>query len=158
MTINWEDAPEGASYYRAPVWYMVVGKDAYYHLYPGRWQICSVGADYITPANGFTPRPVVEAWDTKELPPVGTVCEVLEGEVWHQCEIVARVKDSDYLVAIYQRGTDWGSDFVPQHFRPIQNDRARAIEEMVDIYYKHSEGYSNVRFGALYDAGWRKQP
>ena len=112
----------------------------------------------LTLENGFTPRPVAEAWDTKELPPVGTVCEVLEGEVWHQCEIVARVKDSDYLVAIYQRGTDWGSDFVPQHFRPIQNDRARAIEEMVDIYYKHSEGYSNVRFGALYDAGWRKQP
>jgi len=157
MTINWEDAPEGASYYRAPVWYMVVGKDAYYHLYPGRWQICSVGADYITPENGFTPRPVVEAWDTKELPPIGAVCEMQDANgSWVQVEIIASHRGFTHGWCMARQVSYFSAK--PNEFRPIQNDRARAIEEMVDIYYKHSEGYSNVRFGALYDAGWRKQP
>jgi len=106
----------------------------------------------------FTQPPVAEAWDTKELPPVGTVCEVLYigKRKWQKCEIVAHVKGFSCWVAIYQMEADWSYSRHPENFRPIQNDRDKAVEDMINLYVQANMG-AEAGMAALYDAGWRRQ-
>lgn len=158
MKIDWKDAPKGTTHCLSNnLWYKIQDNEVYcIRVGSSGWNFSSYEMSNLTPANGFTPRPVDGMWDTTKLPPVGTVCEVWEREEWHKCEIVAHVKSTYILDAIYQLANDWGGSAQVENFRPIQNDRDKAIEEMVAIYYKHSEGSSSVRFGALYDAGYKK--
>ena len=155
MNINWKDAPMSSMYYTPHFFIKVVDNFVfYYDRSTGFWQHYDCSVAELTPANGFTPRPVDGVWDTKELPPAGTVCEVMSIETgqWHQCEIVAHAKTASSVAAVYQMEGDWGVSRHPNHFRPLRNEKDKAIADMATIYLNNGG-----RFEALYDAGWRKQ-
>ena len=153
MTIKWKDAPMSSMYYTPHFFIKVVDNFVfYYDRSTGFWQHYDCSVAELTPANGFTPRPVDGVWDTKELPPVGTVCEVLQLDIWCRCEIIAHASGPNFAAAIYQMERGWGGNPYPSNFRPVPNDRDKAIEDMATIYLNNGG-----RFAALYDAGYKKK-
>jgi hypothetical protein len=96
-------------------------------------------------------------YDGTTLPPVGTVCHYKGGLTSLRKGVIkCHLISSDGLpvaVIAYDKGYDVG---LASLFRPIKSDRDKVIDDMGDIYYKRSECSSSVRFGALYDAGYRK--
>lgn len=163
--IDWSKAPEGAQAYMPANdqwfegWWKMVGAQSYFWAARGeengRWE-----ASNARPW-GFrllVKRPAELAWTGTGLPPVGIDIEVLH-EIYGW--IGARVVGSDGEAALVRTNDGYAGVF-PHQFRPIRTPeqiaaevREKAIKEMADA--ARCSGMPWIeRFGALYDAGYRK--
>ena len=98
-----------------------------------------------------------EKWNGEGLPPVGTECEVIRRGVVETDRAKISYQGNGVLCYI---DMDTGMEFSAAHdaheFRPIKSEREKAIEEMRDSFNVEI-GNQDFIFGALYDAGYRKQ-
>jgi hypothetical protein len=100
------------------------------------------------------------------LPPVGTVCEVLNNALgqsaqWEKCTILFMGKFKCVYDSESCRERIGNVDLTGDvHFRPLKTERERAIEDILDIYHNGDDigQIDNVKelATALYDAGYRK--
>lgn len=95
------------------------------------------------------------------LPPVGMEVEGLCRGVWKNGKVVAFVNDENGDWAVVQYADDWKA-CMESELRPIQSERDKAFEAMVDVareafQSKHDgEDASRIVAIAFYDAGYRK--
>ncbi len=106
------------------------------------------------------PEPVAKNWfDAGELPPVGTVCEILSSIGWVECEIKAHGNCRDNgKVAFWQASHDCGCYYTPTRFRPIKTDKEKAIEAAQQAIASAHLVVWNDTLLALYDAGLLRLP
>ncbi len=179
MTIDWSKAPEGATHYCIDSidnthWRNLSGETAMY-WFQGRW--CDHGitsAGCLESNVRYSARP---AWNGDGLPPVGTVCEFQHRNApngqWHPTTI--RYSSHAFIVyvdSIHDAEECWRTDdSCGIDFRPIrtpeqiaEEERSVAITEMKQCFDSVSDElvptsnrYLEVLFGALHDAGYRKQ-
>lgn len=96
-----------------------------------------------------------------DLPPVGTECEaVAEGVKAEKCKIIAYHKQQ--VAVQWAHLNDGCLDVLEMPgwaFRPLGEDRDKAIEEMKRHcpYHGSWDNVGRIYAGALYDAGYRKQ-
>ena len=96
-------------------------------------------------------------YERGELPPVGTVCELLP--YWHVCESIAPHRDG---MVMYNRGED--AYFLATkntRFRPPKTERDRRIETAPHVIGEQTGGASEPigwAVAALLDAGMFKMP
>jgi hypothetical protein len=150
MTIDWSEAPEGATHYDPTVWYRKKGS-AWEYYYGGEWRTSDNEPDY---NERLTPLPVV-VWRGPQdgLPPVGTEVEAESGYSWKRGTVVARVWEACFGdTAIIQCKGYWVSRRA-DGIRPIKTERERAIEEMLKDM---PDDINAALAAALYDAGYRK--
>ena len=97
-------------------------------------------------------------FDRGEFPPVGCECEV-KHKCWDGFErvtVVAITKEyaiveDDSVVAREQH-----YHLCDMTFRPLRNERERAIEDMANLIAKSVFGSAKCQAEKLYDAGYRK--
>ncbi|MDU8454854.1 hypothetical protein [Pseudomonas syringae group sp. J254-4] len=183
MTIDWSKAPEGATHLTLPnspnqrpvFWRVADGKAL--EAWPMETDFSAVRDHFRYGAEGCasfiewlaTSKPA--PWTGEGLPPVDTVCEVIdEGGGYLRCNILAHTKRSGGAVAVYQAGDTIGA-FTKSLFRPLrtaeqiaEEERRVAIAEMKQCFdsvsndlMPTSNSYLEVLFGALHEAGYRKQ-
>ncbi|MCZ9287065.1 hypothetical protein OM258_18090 [Escherichia albertii] len=101
-----------------------------------------------------------QQWDGEGLPPVGTVCEWLASvdHDWVKVTVLGRHGDDIWL-----KPDDGTQSFIvgdAENFRPIPNEREKAIDDLVYVLISHygdskgSESYIKLA-SAMYNAGWR---
>ena len=166
--IDWSSAPEGATHWE-PVsdghgegWMKKHGREWFFLGAESRvWREDAVSAKR---AGTFVPRPV--AWAGEGLPPVGTVCEVMDDAgCWRRAEVRVHGIDRGREIAICQADDImlWCRDGV--HCRPARApeqlaaaERDRIIHQMLDGLSPvgHTPGYTYQLVNCLYDAGYRK--
>ena len=92
-------------------------------------------------------------WHKKgELPPVGTVCEMLPW--WHVCESIAPHRDG---MVMYNHSED--AYFLATkntRFRPLQTERERVVKAWIEKI--EDSDILNAYLGGLYDIGALKMP
>ncbi len=155
MTIDWSEAPEGATHtdptVNTPTWYRKKGF-VWEYYYGGKWMPSANKPDY---NERLTPHPVVTAWRGPQdgLPPVGTEVEAQDGYSWKRGTVVARVWEACFGgTAIIQCKGYWVARRA-DGIRPIKTERERAIEEMLKDM---PDDINAALAAALYDAGYRK--
>ena len=90
-----------------------------------------------------------------ELPPVGTICKMIDDKnTWLECEIIAH-KNSFCIGWISSRNAPFYTDDKSE-FRPLRTEREKAIEEMANLIAKSVFGSAKCQAEKLYDAGYRK--
>lgn len=161
MSIDWENRPEGATHYREGIRYpwmrMQEGMVQFFH------EVCSEWRDYHDQAIGndvlsrAVERPKPE-WSGDGLPPVGTVCEVLNNTLdrteWERCTILfmGKFKAVYESESCHERVADISESWMIG-FRPLRTPEQIAAEEALrDIELLYSEGGP----AAVYAAGYRK--
>lgn len=170
VEIDWSRAPEGTTHYRPkndPCWYKVEGGKVYYRSAGASWHT-SVEFEYgKLLLENLIARPA-EPWNGEGEPPVGTVCEWLQGSghQWERIEILANHGDETW---IKQEGKPSIIVSNIANLRPLrtpeqiaEETRAEAVKEMLalDTYPRGLDKggmMSRTDFcKALYDAGFRK--
>lgn len=108
-------------------------------------------------------KPQDNSWHERgELPPVGTVCEVMRNMEWAAAEILkTRVNSSGMEVVAAMDVNDFTA-FWSADFRPLRTEREKAIDEMVSVIKEsiattETTGPHKIYATALYEAGYRKQ-
>ena len=90
-----------------------------------------------------------------ELPPVGTICEMLDDRaMWHECKIIAH-EDGACIGWMTSHNAPFYS-YNRNEFRPVRTEREKAIDEMADLIAKSVFGSAKCQAEKLYDAGYRK--
>ena len=112
---------------------------------------------------GITNRPSL-AWNGEGLPPVGTVCAVMDARIniWNAVdEIIGHASLSNCEVAVFRIG-DYIAYSPADQFRPIRtpdqvaaDERASAVNDLLSIYLDGAKGHVGG-INAIYDAGYRK--
>lgn len=100
-------------------------------------------------------RELIEVWKGEGLPPVGTVCQWDNGENdWCNVKVMG-ISDGELWV----KPLDGSQSFVvcDGDFRPVQNEREKAIKEIIGVISPTEEDPCNLA-GKLYDAGYRNKP
>jgi len=144
VEVDWSKAPEGAThyapkreescFYRAVFWRVKAGRGV------EAWSINDDGSlqHYDRPAwigsdiNRLIPRPT--AWTGGGLPPVGTVCEVLNSALdrpeWERCTILfmGKFKAVYESESCHERVADVSEDWMIS-FRPLRTPEQIAAEE-----------------------------
>lgn len=133
--INWDQAPEGATHYTkansaASKWLKVEGIGlVYYWDYPGWMEYsCDLAAyEHLDQSIERPSDPEPAAWNGEGLPPVGTVCEALNGfkEEWRKVKILDHEGTVPTAACRDEIGRLWWS----QCFRPIRTPEQIAAEE-----------------------------
>lgn len=170
MNIDWSSAPEGATHYCPEtedvmaVWFKPSGSKWLFALdqtHIREWR------DFLDDFPGE--MPIVERptpWDGNGLPPVGTVCEVLNNTLdrpeWERCTILfmGKFKTVYESESCHERVADVSEDWMIS-FRPIRTPEQIAaeqerssIKEMADIISRKIADSQAAQ--ALWDAGFRK--
>ncbi len=176
MSIDWSNAPEGATHFLpeqdsrgwVSCWYKnVAGTWFARNEYDREWNMDN---DYL---EDFVPLLIEreKPWTGEGLPPAGTVCEV-KGCMGHylQWEKVTVFAVRGKTVMFDMEDGRWGQ--TDSHdFRPIRtpeqiaaDERESAVTEMKQCFDSVSDHlmptsnkYLETLFGALHDAGYRKQ-
>ena len=147
--IDWSKAPEGATQYAAGdshPWERVKGEVLYFWNSLNSWT--PVGEPPKNRENIFY-RPAEPQWDGKGLPPVGTVCEIVnmvssaKGII--KCHLTG-LDGTPLAVMPFKKGYAIGSQ---SEFRPIKSERDKALDEMRKVFKESG-------LVGLCDAGWRK--
>ena len=158
--VDWSKAPEGATHYKGgvhPNWRMQ--KDGEWHAWvPGQKEWIAISDPMPELYRPIDDGPTAE-WNGEGLPPVGAVVEWLSPV----CEwLGGRVVGHDGMVTVVSHN-DGYTGCHPHEVRPIRTPeqlaaeaRERAINEMRHIA-EHDAHSRAVDYGALYDAGYRKQ-
>ena len=160
--VDWSKAPEGATHY--------VAGCGFFKTDLAGWFVCDDGEKvwrktlYESPENfswwgNAVQRPAAPQWNGEGLPPVGAVVEWLSPVYgW----LGGRVVGHDGAVAVISHN-DGYTGCHPHEARPIRTPeqlaaeaREKAINEMRHIA-EHDAHSRAVDYGALYDAGYRKQ-
>ena len=90
-----------------------------------------------------------------ELPPVGTVCEVMRNMEWTAVEILkTRVNSSGIKVAAAMDAKDF-TVFWSNEFRPLRTEREKTVDEMANLIARSVFGSAKCQAEKLYDAGYR---
>lgn len=166
--IDWSKAPEGATHYQPQqqAFYADMGCE--------KWMIWARNLSGLLcwqPSTGsvrdcLIPAPSEAAWTGEGLPPVGTVCEVMDDAgCWRRAEVRMHGIDRGREIAICQADDVmlWCRDGV--HCRPLRTpeqlaaaERDRIIHQMLDDLNPvgHTPGYTYQLVNCLYDAGYRK--
>lgn len=157
---DFEGAPDWATCVRQGIDYIV-----YYENvdYSGRWQNKNqtfIGYDSFNKFPIIAQRELIEVWNGEGLPPVGTVCEWLASgdHDWVNVTVLGHNGDDTWL-----KPDDGTQSFVvgnAENFRPVQNEREKAIDDLVYVFINHygnpkgAESYINIAT-AIHDAGYR---
>ena len=96
-----------------------------------------------------------QQWDGEGLPPVGTVCEWLASvdHDWVKVTVLGHHGDDTWL-----KPDDGTQSFIvgnAENFRPIPNEREKAIDEILQIIDHNGVDPVNSA-NQIYDAGYRK--
>ncbi|HHZ8769584.1 TPA: hypothetical protein ACWL5R_002473 [Pseudomonas aeruginosa] len=166
MSIDWSNAPEGATHWEpaghefSEGWMLKEGNDWFYwSKVSQQWfydhTSCDVSAEREAT---FEARPQ-EAWDGQGLPPVGTVCEYrcpdnsCEPKDWTVVHVLAHANhgsDTAMLLAedvSGEPGTMYGRIWIPRTCRPLRTpeqiaaeEREQAVQEMLALdEYPHGQ-------------------
>lgn len=167
--IDWSEAPEGATH----AGINEKGSVGYFYRLPGvlgdydYWNATLDDAKWSSgkgnPAlSELIPRPS-PAWNGEGLPPVGVECErSFSAIAWKPTTICGHSVDGVYAAFYDGDGhMGWGDNC---KFRPIRtpeqiaaDEREAAIDEMMQHSSLRARDGARQVFGALYDAGYRKQ-
>lgn len=138
------------------------------------WELADVTRDQWQAAVDALKDGKVAEWNGEGLPPVGTVCEILENKTtstWGLVKVIAHVTDDPRFnpIAIYIPEKDPSAvvgQAVAKSFRPIRTPEQIAADEKSSIINKMvtDSGWTIngcpsqwvAAFEALYDAGYRK--
>ena len=128
-----------------------------------RWpSICSEGVskkEWQQERDKMQKQPAKPAQDNSwyergELPPVGTICKMIDDKnTWLECEIVAH-KNSFCIGWISSRNAPFYTDDKSE-FRPFHTERENVIKQMDEALRNRGSAISDVILGELYDAGFR---
>lgn len=163
MTDIWQNAPEGATHlimHGEPCFYkksiVVDHKWYFWDRINKAWIISDQNMNHST----LMPRPALDWYKSKELPPVGTECEFNLVTFWKPCTVKGEGLSYGRKVVFIQIGDDVKIVADADAFRPIKSEREKAIEEMARIFqsncmYDYSEQPFLDGLGSLYDAGLR---
>ena len=171
--IDWNKAPAGATHYmrgctrwERGFWKREGAQNYFWSLEEDRakeWR--STRADPFR-TNLLIERTVPEAWDGQGLPPVGTVCEGLDGcNRWHRCRIVHH-SIGEHPRALAATGDDESGIAIFHGFRTIcTSEQIAAVQrrntiEMMVMCHCPVDIDPKIAFricSELYDAGYRKQ-
>lgn len=159
--VDWSKAPEGATHWmpESHEWQEGFWKregEVNYFFEGGEWA-CSGARPFGHPA--LVKRPAAPQWNGEGLPPVGAAVEWFSPVYgW----LGGRVVGHDGAVAVISHN-DGYTGCHPHGVRPIRTPeqlaaeaREKAINEMRHIA-EHDAHSRAVDYGALYDAGYRKQ-
>jgi hypothetical protein len=162
-TPDWSKAPNGCTHYGPDTddwgnaWYMLVGGE-FLHWWQDSWEKepC-MDAERISQ---LIPRPVQWRGPQDGLPPVGMEIEAKVWAGWEGGTVVAIVNDGHIAFAIVQHTNCW-NPYAARELRPIQSDRDRAIEELIDLVsaqgFVSKDGTASKAIAQMvYDAGFRK--
>ena len=98
------------------------------------------------------------AWyERGELPPVGTICEMLDDRAaWCECKIIAH-EDGACIGWMTSRNSPFYT-YNRDEFRPLCTEREKAIDELI-VLVGDIEKYPTWRDAivGIIDAGYRKQ-
>lgn len=117
------------------------------------------------------PEETVLPWSGEGLPPVGTVCQLVNverGPDWRhesvngaEVTIIAHYDNDGALVAAFtvgQPGIDFTVDSaVARNFEPLPSEREAACRQLLADAYQDINDAALRQAQRLYDAGWRKQ-
>jgi hypothetical protein len=106
-------------------------------------------------------RPGKSTWNSTddELPPVGTVCEVLYDEGWHKAVVVGCHPILPTFMAVAAEiGSTTHQLIWCGQFRPIQSDRDKWVEAAMQHGGLRARDGAKEVYGNLYDAGLAKLP
>ncbi|HFW5086695.1 TPA: hypothetical protein ACIBVD_001734 [Salmonella enterica subsp. enterica serovar Javiana] len=98
-------------------------------------------------------RELIEVWNGEGLPPVGAICEWLASgdHDWVKVTVLGHNGDDTWL-----KPDDGTQSFVvgnAENFRPVQNEREKAIDEIASMIGRGTFFEDAER---IYDAGYRK--
>ena len=140
--------------------YVVVEETADGHLYV-RWpSVCARGItkkEWRQEREKMSDKPEVDdSWHERgELPPVGTICEMIDDRAtWRECKIIAH-EDGACIGWIASLNSPFYT-YDKSEFRPLRTERENAIDEMADLIAKSVFGSAKCQAEKLYDAGYRK--
>lgn len=88
-----------------------------------------------------------------ELPPVGCECEYKPVNDWVKCKVLF-AGDSIYVLGV--REFEICVRVLDVEFRPLRNEREKAVDEMANLIAKSVFGSAKCQAEKLYDAGYRK--
>lgn len=99
---------------------------------------------------------LIEVWDGEGLPPVGTICEWLASgdHDWVKVTVLGHNGDDTWL-----KPDDGTQSFVvgnAENFRPLPNEREKAIQEMRNSVTNYNNTSVIHAIEQIYDAGYRK--
>ena len=133
--------------------------DGYFYV---RWpSVCSSGItkkEWKQERDKMSSKPEVDnSWHERgELPPIGTICEMLDDKnTWLECEIIAH-KNSFCIGWISSRNAPFYTDD-KSDFRPLRTEREKAIDELNELV-GDIEKYPTWRdaIAGIIDYGYRK--
>ena len=143
MNINWDEKPDWAIGHAVitdidvKVWFDEI---KYQYVNGGEpiLFVCGYGRNKLE--NEHYPPETKSGWNGEGLPPVGTVCEVLNINTWHLTKIIGY----DNGLPVFK--VDWserycyacGEDF---KFSPLKSDKEKWIDQAVEIL---SNDYTRV--------------
>lgn len=188
MNIDWSRAPEGATHWVADSRCYSTDGIQYYKLSPGqRYQFFNPSGEWVDGGSSkerpFSPcfaipekdaLNVDTAWTGEGLPPVGTVCAVLNSALgsptWERCTILYSGK---HRVMYDSESCEERVAFIEDlKFRPARTpeqsaaeEREKAVQQMVGFIRERRMTVSTpenpkqeatLAAEALYDAGYRK--
>jgi len=150
--IDWSEAPEGATHYDSLAGVFCNEGGYWYHI--GNVKYATIHAHEGWGTDRYVPRPVVSEYDGTELPTIGTICEMLDGNgIFVMVEIFAAHEGFHHGWS-EERVQAYFSDEV-NDFRPIKTERERAIDEISAAYFEGARGHMGGIAG-IYEAGFRK--
>ena len=96
-------------------------------------------------------------YERGELPPVGTICEMIDDRAtWRECKIIAH-EDGACIGWIASLNSPFYT-YDKSEFRPLRTEREKAIDEMIKLI---GHGYMSAEMARelaikMYDAGFHK--
>lgn len=169
-----ENAPEGATHYRAPGgmyyggFYKREPDGEWYFFVDAQWEFLEKPEK--SAAHPLTPRPTKpqpQEWDGEGLPPVGCECELLRGRLTEPKWVPIKVTGRGERVTVFRRLSAAGFEEIteadPDEFRPLRTKEQRERDDLKEIIRAaYLEGASTHIGGieaatdAIIAAGWRK--
>jgi hypothetical protein len=172
--IDWSTAPEDATHWQPEnsllraAWIKKEGWQHWFRLEgQANWvefkgALADLGTMIQRPAESPVP------WSGEGLPPVGTLCEVMNSTLdnpdWERCTILfmGKFKAVYESESCHERVADVSESWMID-FRPIRTpeqiaaeERQSAIDEMWSAYWHPDVPTAKEALGLLYDAGYRK--
>lgn len=125
--------------------------------YSGRWKNKGSSSHGVDGTGGFpiiAQRELIEVWDGKGLPPVGTVCQWDNGNSDWSTVTVLGINGDD----VWVKPDNGSQSFVvsDNDFRPLPDERDLAISDMRKCLTNYNKTDVIHACEQLYDAGYRK--
>jgi len=169
MGIDWSQAPEGATHYRAAGgmyyggFYRHEANGDWFFFVDGSWEF--MGAPDESEAHPLIPRPTKpepKEWDGEtSFPPMGAKCEVQMGSYWYAGEVIGATKE-----AVWFKSDDRSDYWTIMNGLSIRPIRTQAERERIDTIVKAKYAAEDVVgfevdeaiCAALYDANLLRKP